>query len=303
MNDKNRNIRIVLGGSFNPPTIAHTALMLHAMRQIEQASNRVCYGVFVPSSHAYVDRKMGKEPEASRITFTESDRMALLNANHNPLFQVLDIEYGDDGRGHTYETLCRIREKYPDDQIMFLAGADKLRIIPKWRKAEKLLSEFTVLMTCRDEDDAETMIRSNPSLSKHIGSFWLIPELPAKFAGISSTKARKAVLSGDLMETARLCGWEQAKLIEDMSGRILAESSGRTTEPIPESEHLKTALLLAGPDAVSDFIGQDARAIPYGNIESLIDNTMAQMPDEEIEKFNARYMTMLNQKLMAGRTV
>lgn len=303
MNDKNRNIRIVLGGSFNPPTIAHTALMLHAMRQVEQASNRVCYGIFVPSSHAYVSRKMQREPVASRIVFTESDRMALLNAGHNPLIQALDIEYGDDGRGHTYETLCRIRERYPDDQIMFLAGADKLRIIPKWRNAEKLLSEFTVLMTCRDEDNAETMIKANPSLSKHVGSFWLIPELPAKFNGISSTEARKAILSGDMLDTAKLCGWEQAKLIEDMSCRIWAESEGRATEPIPESKHLKTALLLAGPEAVSDFIGQDARHIPYGDIETLIDGTMAQMPDEEIEKFNTKYMSMLNHKLMSWRNV
>lgn len=303
MNDKNRNIRIVLGGSFNPPTIAHTALMLHAMRQVEQASNRVCYGVFVPSSHAYVSRKMQKEPDASRIVFTESDRMALLDASHNPLFQSLDIEYGDDGKGHTYKTLCRIREKYPDDQIMFLAGADKLRIIPKWRNAGKLLSEFTVLMTCRDEDNAEAMIRANPSLSKHISSFWLIPKLPAKYASISSTKARKAILSGDMPDTAKLCGWEQARLIEDMSRRILAGANGHVTEPIPESEHLKTALLLAGPEAVSDFIGRDARHIPYGDIETLIDDTMAQMPDEEIEKFNAKYMSMLNQKLMGWRTV
>lgn len=303
MNDKNRNIRIVLGGSFNPPTIAHTALMLHAMRQVEQASNRVCYGVFVPSSHAYVSRKMQREPDTSRIVFTESDRMALLDASHNPLFQSLDIEYGDDGKGHTYETLCRIRERYPDDQIMFLAGADKLRIIPKWRKAENLLSEFTVLMTCRSENDAEAMIKTDPFLSKHVGSFWLIPELPAKYSGISSTKARKAIISGDFMETTRLCGWEQAKLIEGMSERIWAESKGRTTEPIPESEHLKTALLLAGPEAISDFIGQDAKRIPYGDIESLIDETMTQMPDEEIEKFNAKYMSMLNQKLMNWRTV
>lgn len=303
MNDKNRNIRIVLGGSFNPPTTAHTALMLHAMRQVEQASDRVCYGIFVPSSHAYVSRKMQREPVASRIVFTESDRMALLNASHNPLIQALDIEYGDDGKGHTYETLCRIRERYPDDQIMFLAGADKLRIIPKWRNAGKLLSEFTVLMTCRDEDNAEAMIKADPSLSKHISSFWLIPELPAKFNGISSTEARRAILSGDMQDAAKLCGWEQAKLIEDMSCRIWAESMGRATEPIPESEHLKTALLLAGPEAVSDFIGQDAGHIPYGDIETLIDGTMAQMPDEEIEKFNAKYMSMLNQKLMSWRTV
>lgn len=303
MPNENQNIQIVLGGSFNPPTVAHTALMLHAMCQVEQATGRVCHGIFIPSSHAYVDKKMRKEPDASRITFTESDRLSLLSAGHNPLIQALDIEYGDDGKGHTYQTLCRIREKYPDDQIMFLAGADKLRIIPRWRDAKKLLSEFTILMTCRNEDDAEAMIKADPFLSKHVGSFWLIPELPAKYADISSTKARRAIVSGNFMETARLCGWEQAKLIEGMSARIWAESKGRVTEPIPESEHLKTALLLAVPEAVSDFIGQDAKRIPYGDIESLIDETMAQMPDEEIEKFNARYMSMLNKKLMNWRTV
>lgn len=303
MPNKNQDIQIVLGGSFNPPTVAHTALMLHAMCQVEQATSRVCHGIFVPSSRAYVDRKIQKEPDASRITFTESDRLSLLSAGHNPLIKALDIEYGDDGKGHTYQTLCRIREKYPDDQIMFLAGADKLRIIPRWRDAKKLLSEFTILMTCRNEDDAEAMIKNDPFLSKHVGSFWLIPELPAKYSGISSTKARKAIISGDFMETTRLCGWEQAKLIEDMSCRIWAESRGRTTEPVPTSDKLKAALLIAGPGAVSDFVGQDVTDTPYGHIGGMIDEAMAKMPDEELEKFETRYLPVLHRACFDWRTV
>lgn len=49
---------VVTGGSFNPPTAAHLALMCAALEQtgVEQ-------GVFVPSSEAYVVRKMSRFPD------------------------------------------------------------------------------------------------------------------------------------------------------------------------------------------------------------------------------------------------
>lgn len=44
---------IVMGGSFNPPTMAHRRLLLGAVKAL--GADR---GIFVPSSHAYVSIKM-----------------------------------------------------------------------------------------------------------------------------------------------------------------------------------------------------------------------------------------------------
>lgn len=278
---KNRAARIVLGGSFNPPTLAHRALMEHAIHEVMSGTGQAAYGLYVPSSHGYVKRKMSRQKGTGRVLYSEKNRLELLDAAcGSPLAGALDIEYGDDGKGHTYRTLCRVREKYPDDKIMFLAGADKLRIIPKWRDAKKLLSEFTVLVTCRDECGAEAMIRSDPLLSEYIWAFWLIPELPGKYAGFSSTKAREALMRGDRQALYRLCGYEAAelalRLLEDRHRDVYGK--------------LACAVMEAGMDAVSDLVGYPASNIPNNEFFGAMFDAIDQMPEEELEKFMAKYL-------------
>ena len=52
MKTKNLNI-VIMGGSFNPPTLAHYRLMKHAIEAIDAT-----HGYFVPVSDAYLRRKM-----------------------------------------------------------------------------------------------------------------------------------------------------------------------------------------------------------------------------------------------------
>jgi len=71
---------IVMGGSFNPPTIAHLKLMQFA---IAQMSTRDPYedirGIFIPSSDAYVCRKMSKKiAEADHTVLPEKIRLDII---------------------------------------------------------------------------------------------------------------------------------------------------------------------------------------------------------------------------------
>ena len=60
---------IVMGGSFNPPTKAHFRLMQSAVDQLTTgASDESVKGVFVPSSDAYVSRKMSRQPSGADKT-------------------------------------------------------------------------------------------------------------------------------------------------------------------------------------------------------------------------------------------
>ena len=53
---------IVLGGSFNPPTIAHLRLLLGAVNALGADK-----GIFVPSSQGYVKSKMKRAKRLGRI--------------------------------------------------------------------------------------------------------------------------------------------------------------------------------------------------------------------------------------------
>ena len=58
---------IVMGGSFNPPTIAHLKLMQSAIAQLSKENPLDdIRGIFVPSSDAYVRRKMSKKINRSK---------------------------------------------------------------------------------------------------------------------------------------------------------------------------------------------------------------------------------------------
>ena len=190
---------IVMGGSFNPPTLAHGIVLSSAVEQTDAKA-----GVFVPSSDAYVRKKMNrrKPPEE---TLSERIRYEMLETicEDNPDLFVSRCEFGDDGRGHTYETLSKIQETFPDDRIWFLVGADKLKIIPRWRNAEPLLSRFGLAVLARKGDDPEKMIASNEFLSSHSSSFRFLSE-PEGISEISSTRARELVRNGDFEEAKKM---------------------------------------------------------------------------------------------------
>ena len=111
---------IVMGGSFNPPTIAHQKLLLAAVRELNAAK-----GIFVPSSHAYVKTKMRRAGHPEE-TLSESLRLAMLNAMaaDDSRLAVDDLEYHRKEKGYTYETMVSLRAKYPDAELYFLAGGD-----------------------------------------------------------------------------------------------------------------------------------------------------------------------------------
>lgn len=190
---------VVMGGSFNPPTIAHEKLMETSIKAINAD-----LGIFVPSSDKYVTRKMNKVKKNNQV-YSEYDRQHMLNIICDKLTNcaVDTCEFGDDGRGYTYKTLCEIQRKHPDSEIYFICGADKLDIIPKWHSAEELLTKFKFIVTAREEDNPHEQIKNNKVLSKYANKFVVI-EQPKEIDKISSTEVR-AFINSNNKQVYNLC--------------------------------------------------------------------------------------------------
>ncbi len=175
---------VVMGGSFNPPTIAHREIMRAALE-----STGSYRGIFVPAPYKYVQRKMEKQnqkdmvlPGPARVkmleTFcAEDSRMA-----------ISDFELGKD-RARTYETLEEIQRQNSGDKIYFIAGADKLHIIPRWHRIDEFLASFKILVAARGGENPEELIASDAYLRKHSDSFGVF-QVPEELSDISSSKAR-----------------------------------------------------------------------------------------------------------------
>ena len=92
---------VLMGGSFNPPTLAHQKILLAAMEAL--GADR---GLFVPSSHGYVQNKMEKLGQPQDV-FSEQLRLEMLRAMavEDSRLAVEDMEFHRTGKAYTYETM------------------------------------------------------------------------------------------------------------------------------------------------------------------------------------------------------
>lgn len=203
---------IVMGGSFNPPTIAHQRLLLGAVKALDADK-----GIFVPSCNAYVKTKMkrAKHPEE---TLVEHLRLKMLQAmaEDDPRLCVDDLEYHRKGKGYTYETMLEVQEKYPDATLYFLAGGDKVDIFPRWHRIGEFLERFHIIVVKRDGEDPEAAIEASNFLRQHKEKFHVI-SAPEGIEGISSSAIREKLRNSE-SGAEELCHPKVWKLIQENGG-------------------------------------------------------------------------------------
>lgn len=184
---------VVLGGSFNPPTMAHMRLLQAALDGLHAE-----LGVFVPSSHGYVRRKMKRTPYPDEV-LPDSLRLDMLNAMcaDDIRLTVNDTELATtNGAGYTYETMCLVQRQYPEAELYFIFGADKLNGLPRWRTYEPFVRDFRLLIFSRDEFDPKGIFENNPQLNAHRDAFVFLPQ-PEGTEDVSSTAVRALMRDGE----------------------------------------------------------------------------------------------------------
>lgn len=189
---------VVLGGSFNPCTLAHRVILERAMDVVNAD-----LGIIAPSSDNYVKHKMSKRSTCSMV-YTQDERytmLELLISDSSKNIVIDTIEYGDDGKGHTYRTLSALNKKYKASKMYFILGTDNLAWMCKWRDSEKLFSTFYFVVTARNGEQPLQVVKENETLSRYKDHFVFV-EQPVEIGGISSTLVRERIEShdGDLKE-------------------------------------------------------------------------------------------------------
>lgn len=182
---------IVLGGSFNPPTIAHEKIITKALDDL-----KADVGIFVPSSDAYVRRKM-KRTNTPDFVISEIKRAAMLDAicQHDNRLTTSTLEYDTTSySGHTYETLHQLKNM-SHSEVYFIFGSDKLDVFTRWSTYEKMVTEFKIIIFSRKHDDVLSQIQKNAKLNKHKDAFIILTP-PTGIDSISSTTVRTEALKG-----------------------------------------------------------------------------------------------------------
>lgn len=128
----------LFGGAFDPPHCGHQKLVREAVEVC--GMDRV---ILIPS---------GISPFKGELATPAEDRcaMAELLIENIPEASVSDDEIRTSGRSYSFDTVCRFRERFPEDELYFIIGDDQYRSFPKWYKAKELLALCTFLVFTRD---------------------------------------------------------------------------------------------------------------------------------------------------------
>jgi nicotinate-nucleotide adenylyltransferase len=119
----------ILGGTFNPPHLAHLVCASEARAQL--SLERV---VLVPTG-VPPHKPMEQEPGATH-------RLAMCRLavqGHRDWLAVSSIEVERAGPSFTVDTLREIHETQPGDELTFIVGGDMAWSLPSWRDPEGIL--------------------------------------------------------------------------------------------------------------------------------------------------------------------
>lgn len=182
---------IIYGGAFNPPTLAHQAIVEKCIDYAHIHDGEIW---LLPSG----------ERKDKTIAVQIDQRLALLEAF------IKDIDAGDvpirieeselrrQQPTETCETVREYHEHYPDRRFVWVFGTDSLLSMPSWRDGDRLLRTLPMLIAERDG----SVVTSLGKNCHYLG---------VKTGGISSTEVRKRIIAGE--EYGELVGRHVASLL------------------------------------------------------------------------------------------
>ena len=203
MERENKRI-VVMGGSFNPPTLAHYLLMRESIDAL--GANK---GIFVPVSDAYLKRKMRNCHPPVVLSPDMRIRMLQSMCTGNRM-TVCEKEMGT-VEARTMPTLMELQEEYPEADIYFLLGADKLDLLTHLAKKRSFLDVFKVVLYSRDKAAIADILKENEVLSRYVHRIVLLPQ-PEGTETISSSTVRERMMAGEPCQDMLCSGvWELFK--------------------------------------------------------------------------------------------
>ena len=170
----------LLGGTFNPPHVGHLVCATQALGQLEL--DRV---LLVP---VHEPPHKGIEVEPGVAHRVELCRLAVAGDER------LDVSLVDadvPGPSFTVDTLRRLHERSPGDQLTFIVGGDMALSLPTWREPEAILERAEVAVAEREGIRRIDIIDRLAGLRADRISFFDMPRID-----VSSSLVRRYIAGG-----------------------------------------------------------------------------------------------------------
>jgi nicotinate-nucleotide adenylyltransferase len=172
----------ILGGTFNPPHLAHMVCASEARGQL--GLERV---LLVPTG---IPPHKPMDDEPGPMHRLQMCRLAV--GEHRGWLSVSAIEIDRDGPSYTVDTLREIHATHPGDELTFIVGGDMAWSLPDWHQPEAILELASVAVAERaGARREEVRVRLAGMAGAHRISYIDVPRLD-----ISSSALRRRVREG-----------------------------------------------------------------------------------------------------------
>ena len=177
-----KNKIVVFGGSFNPPLNSHFSIAQQVLNEFEEVKKVI----FIPVNNNYEKRGL--------IENRHRYNMIKLVVDKNENFEVSNMDMNEKKSLYMIETLEKVQEEYPNDEICFLCGSDNLKEIRTWKLGEELISKYKIIVMERDTDLIDDIIKYDKLLNSYKENIIKLKEdIKCNF---SSTYARAQLKKG-----------------------------------------------------------------------------------------------------------
>lgn len=197
----------ILGGTFNPPHVAHLVCAQEARAQLE-----LDHVVLMPV-HTPPHKEAVGDPGAE-VRF----EMCRAAAAGDPGLRVSRLELDRGGPSFTVETLRALRSATPQDELTFIVGGDQAQGLPTWREPGALLELAVLAVAAREgigREDVRTRLAGLVPPGRVV--FFDMPRID-----VSSSDVRRRVASDRPIR----------HLVPDAVGALIFER-GLYTSPTP----------------------------------------------------------------------
>jgi nicotinate-nucleotide adenylyltransferase len=124
----------ILGGSFDPPHVGHTAIAkdLLRLRYADQIWLVPCY----------------KHPFNKNLT-PSNKRLEMTKYLEEKLIKISDYEIKNKKTSYTIDTLKFLVKKYPKNKFSLVIGTDQIKDFTKWKNWQEIINNFKLIIIPR----------------------------------------------------------------------------------------------------------------------------------------------------------
>ncbi len=184
---------VVYGGSFNPPHLGHRA----AAQTVSELLRPELFLVVPDRTPPHKELEAGSPDIDARIALCRLAFRDLPNA------EVSEITAARRGRCYSADTVSALRERYPDDELVFLLGTDMFLCFEDWYRYEYLLSECVLAVLPRDDDERPALEAQAEKLRREHGArILMLPHEPLPMHSQEIRERLRHRLGADMLDGA-----------------------------------------------------------------------------------------------------